>query len=68
MAPSASIVIPTRARLPYLEVALSLDRAAGRAAGAEVLVVDDAGPRGRGARAEPSASARATSPTRARWG
>ncbi|HTW43674.1 MAG TPA: glycosyltransferase family 2 protein [Solirubrobacteraceae bacterium] len=43
MAPPASIVIPTRERLPYLEVALdSLAREAARL-GAEVLVVDDAG-------------------------
>jgi len=40
----ASIVIPTRARLPYLEVALASIAPAARAAGAEVLVVDDAGP------------------------
>jgi GT2 family glycosyltransferase len=39
-----SIVIPTRERLPYLEVALqSLAPQAARA-GAEVLVIDDAGP------------------------
>jgi GT2 family glycosyltransferase len=39
----ASIVIPTRARLSYLEMALeSIAPAAGQA-GAEVLVVDDAG-------------------------
>jgi len=43
VAPPASIVIPTRERLPYLEVALdSLAREAARL-GAEVLVVDDAG-------------------------
>ncbi len=40
----ASIVIPTRARLPYLEVALASIAPAAAAAGAEVLVVDDAGP------------------------
>jgi GT2 family glycosyltransferase len=39
----ASIVIPTRARLPYLEVALASIVPAARQAGAEVLVVDDAG-------------------------
>jgi GT2 family glycosyltransferase len=44
MAPSASIVIPTRARLPYLEVALSSLAPQAARAGAEVLVVDDAGP------------------------
>jgi GT2 family glycosyltransferase len=44
MPPPASIVIPTRARLPYLEVALSSIVPAAAAAGAEVLVVDDAGP------------------------
>jgi GT2 family glycosyltransferase len=41
--PSASIVIPTRARLPYLEVALSSIAPQAKAAGAELLVVDDAG-------------------------
>jgi GT2 family glycosyltransferase len=40
---SASIVIPTRARLPYLEVALASIAPQARAAGAELLVVDDAG-------------------------
>jgi len=63
MAPPASIVIPTRDRLPYLEVALdSLAREASRL-GAEMLVVDDAGdsPRARalaarfGARYQPHA-------------
>jgi GT2 family glycosyltransferase len=44
MAPSASIVIPTRARLSYLEVALSSIAPAAQLAGAEVIVVDDAGP------------------------
>jgi GT2 family glycosyltransferase len=44
MPPPASIVIPTRARLPYLEVALSSIAAGAAQAGAEVLVVDDAGP------------------------
>jgi GT2 family glycosyltransferase len=44
MAPPASIVIPTRARLPYLEVALSSIAPAAEASGSEVLVVDDAGP------------------------
>jgi GT2 family glycosyltransferase len=42
-APPASIVIPTRARPAYLEVALSSIAAQAAAAGAEVLVVDDAG-------------------------
>jgi GT2 family glycosyltransferase len=42
-APPASIVIPTKARLPYLEVALSSIAPQAAAAGAEVLVVDDAG-------------------------
>ncbi len=42
--PPASIVIPTRARLSYLEVALSSIAPAAAHAGAEVLVVDDAGP------------------------
>jgi GT2 family glycosyltransferase len=42
-APPASIVIPTKARLPYLEVTLSSIAPQATAAGAEVLVVDDAG-------------------------
>jgi len=40
---AASIVIPTRERLPYLEVALSSICPQARAAHAEVLVIDDAG-------------------------
>jgi GT2 family glycosyltransferase len=40
----ASIVIPTRARLDYLEVALTSIAPQAAAAGAEVLVIDDAGP------------------------
>jgi|HubBroStandDraft_4_1064222.scaffolds.fasta_scaffold21740_2 GT2 family glycosyltransferase len=40
----ASIVIPTRARSAYLEVALASLAPQARAAGAEVLVIDDAGP------------------------
>jgi GT2 family glycosyltransferase len=44
MPPSASIVIPTRARLPYLEVALASIAPAAASARAEVLVIDDAGP------------------------
>ncbi len=40
----ASIVIPTRARAAYLEVALASIAPQARAARAEVLVVDDAGP------------------------
>jgi GT2 family glycosyltransferase len=44
MAPSASIVIPTRARLPYLEVALSSIAPQAAELGAEMLVVDDACP------------------------
>ena len=39
----ASIVIPTRARLPYLEVALASIAPQATAAGAEIVVVDDAG-------------------------
>lgn len=42
--PAASIVIPTRERLPYLDVALASVVPQARAAGAEVVVVDDAGP------------------------
>jgi GT2 family glycosyltransferase len=41
--PPASIVIPTRARLPYLEVALASIAPQAAAAGAEIVVVDDAG-------------------------
>jgi GT2 family glycosyltransferase len=44
MPPPASIVIPTRARLPYLEVALASIAPAATRVGAEVLVVDDGGP------------------------
>jgi GT2 family glycosyltransferase len=44
MAPPASIVIPTRERLPYLEVALESIAAQAARVGAEVLVIDDAGP------------------------
>jgi GT2 family glycosyltransferase len=43
MAPSASIVIPTRARLPYLAVALASIAPQAERAGAELLVIDDAG-------------------------
>ncbi len=43
MTPSASIVIPTRARPSYLEVALHSIAPQADAAGAEVLVIDDAG-------------------------
>ena len=39
----ASIVIPTRARLPYLEVALASIVPAAAERGVEVVVVDDAG-------------------------
>jgi GT2 family glycosyltransferase len=41
--PPASIVIPTRSRLSYLEVALASLAAQAQAAGAEILVIDDAG-------------------------
>jgi GT2 family glycosyltransferase len=44
MGPTASIVIPTRERLPYLEVALSSIAEQAARAGAEVIVVDDGGP------------------------
>ena len=44
MTPPASIVIPTRARPGYLEVALGSIAAQAADAGAEVLVIDDAGP------------------------
>ena len=42
--PAASIVIPTRGRLPYLEVALASIAPQAAAADVEILVVDDAGP------------------------
>jgi GT2 family glycosyltransferase len=42
--PPASIVIPTRERLPYLEVTLRSIAPQAAAAGAELVVVDDAGP------------------------
>jgi GT2 family glycosyltransferase len=42
--PPASIVIPTRDRLGYLEVALSSIGPQAESAGAEMLVIDDAGP------------------------
>lgn len=44
MPPPASIVIPTRARPAYLEVALASIVPQADTAGAEVLVIDDAGP------------------------
>ncbi|MGH2911989.1 MAG: glycosyltransferase family 2 protein, partial [Solirubrobacteraceae bacterium] len=43
-APTASIVVPTRARLDYLEVALASISPQATAVGAELIVVDDAGP------------------------
>jgi len=43
MPPPASIVIPTRARPAYLEVALASIVPQAEDAGAEVLVIDDAG-------------------------
>jgi GT2 family glycosyltransferase len=42
--PPASIVIPTRSRLSYLEVALASLVPQAQAAGAEILVIDDDGP------------------------
>ncbi|HEX5307698.1 MAG TPA: glycosyltransferase family 2 protein [Solirubrobacteraceae bacterium] len=42
--PAASIVVPTRARLDYLQVALSSLMPQATAAGSEVIVIDDAGP------------------------
>ena len=44
MTPPASIVIPTRARPTYLEVALTSIVPQADGAGVEVLVIDDAGP------------------------
>jgi GT2 family glycosyltransferase len=44
MAPTASIVIPTRDRLAYLEVAVSSIAPAAARCDAELLVVDDDGP------------------------
>jgi GT2 family glycosyltransferase len=43
MTPPASIVIPTRARLSYLEVALASIAPQATSAGAELIVIDDAG-------------------------
>ncbi len=62
----AAVVIPTRARLPYLEVALSSIAPQAAAAGAEVVIVDDAGASAQarslaerfGARYEPHAAPR----------
>jgi len=42
--PAASILIPTRSRPAYLAVALASIVPQARAAGAEVVVIDDAGP------------------------
>jgi GT2 family glycosyltransferase len=42
--PSASIVVPTRARPDYLKVALASIAPQAAGAGAELIVVDDAGP------------------------
>jgi glycosyltransferase involved in cell wall biosynthesis len=42
--PRASIVVPTRERPDYLQVALASIAPQARAAGAELIVVDDAGP------------------------
>ena len=44
MPPAASIIVPTRARPGYLEVALASIAPQARRAGADVLVVDEAGP------------------------
>jgi GT2 family glycosyltransferase len=44
MALPASIVIPTRGRPSYLQIALASIAAQAAAAGAEVVVIDDAGP------------------------
>jgi glycosyltransferase involved in cell wall biosynthesis len=44
LAPSTSIVLPTRERPGYLEVALASISPQARSAGAELIVVDDAGP------------------------
>ncbi len=61
MGPPASILIPTRRRLPYLQVALASIAEQARQTGSEVLVIDDDGPsdaaramvEGSGARYEP---------------
>jgi hypothetical protein len=42
--PSASIVVPTRARIDYLRVALASIAPQAMQVGAELIVVDDAGP------------------------
>src|SRR6516162_8520829 len=44
MALTASVVIPTRGRPSYLQIALASIAPQASASGAEVLVVDDAGP------------------------
>ncbi len=64
----ASIVIPTRGRAAYLEVALASILPQARAAGAEVLVVDDAGASPRGVALRLSVWARGMSRTSASWG
>ena len=64
MPPPASIVIPTRARPDYLEVALARSPRRPRRPGAEVIVIDDAGPSPERRARWSSASARATSPIR----
>ena len=67
MEPTASIIVPTRLRAGYLDVALASIAPQAAAAGAELLVVDD-GPDEATRAAAASATARATSPTSARAG
>jgi GT2 family glycosyltransferase len=43
MMPSASVIVPTRRRAPYLDVALASIAPQARAANAEIVVVDDGG-------------------------
>ncbi|HEY5262270.1 MAG TPA: glycosyltransferase, partial [Solirubrobacteraceae bacterium] len=49
-APPASIIVPTRARLDYLRVALASIAPQATREGAELIVVDDAGPSEQGRR------------------
>jgi GT2 family glycosyltransferase len=49
-APTVSIVLPTRARVDYLRVALASIAPQAARAGAELIIVDDAGPNEQGCR------------------
>ena len=60
---SASIVIPTRARPDYLQVALRSIAPQAAAAGAEVLVVEDDAADAAASARSPRATARAITPS-----